>query len=55
MQFLLQWPLSPHAEHTIVFLDVPAGCVVEPKPDDVPGQGSDVLLFPLEGPGPCQI
>ena len=46
---MLQWPLSPHAEHTIVW---PAGCVVEPVPDDVPGQGSDTLLFSLDGPGP---
>ena len=49
---MLQWPLSPHAEHTIVFLDDPAGCAVEPVLDDVPGQGSDILLFPLVGPGP---
>ena len=33
---LLQWPLSPHAEHTIVFLDS-ACCAAEPVPDDVPG------------------
>ena len=49
---MLQWPLLPHAEHTIVFLDDPAGCVVGPVPDDVPGWGSDVLFFPLVGPGP---
>ena len=30
----------------------PAGCVVEPVPDDVPGWGSDVLFFPLDGPRP---
>ena len=42
----------PHPEHTIVFLDDPAGCVVEPVPDDVPGQGSDILFFPLVGPAP---
>ena len=27
----------PCAEHTTVLLDHPAGCAIEPVPDDVPG------------------
>ena len=50
-QFLLQWPLLPHAEHTIVFLES-AGCVAGPVPNEVPGQDSAALFLALVTPGP---
>ena len=49
---MLQWPLLPHAEHTIVHFDDSAGCVAEPVPDGAPGHGSDALFFPLVAPRP---